>query len=51
MVYVEEDDDDVDDDNNDEYGGDGDIYIMMKCMYVCLSVCHVFTYFAFPLPS
>ena len=24
-----------------------DIYIMMKCV----SVCHVFAYFAFPLPS
>ena len=30
-----------DDDDND------DIYIMMNCM----SVCHVFAYFAFPLPS
>merc|ERR1712016_408613 len=28
-------------------GCDDDIYIMMKCM----SVCHVFAYFAFPLPS
>ena len=30
---------------------DDDIYIMMKCMSVCLSVCHVFAYFAVPLPS
>ena len=35
------DDYDNEDDDND------DIYIMMKC----LSVCHVFAYFAFPLPS
>ena len=46
-------DDDVDngDDDEDNDDDDDDIYIMMKCMYVCLSVCHVFAYFAFPLPS
>ena len=40
--YVNLDDDDGDDDDDDD-----DIYIMMKC----LSVCYVFAYFAFPLPS
>ena len=30
------------DDGDDD---DDDIYIMMKCMSVCLYVCHVFAYF------
>ena len=56
-VVVEIDDDD-DDDGDDDGEGDGvgndiydcdddNIYIMMKCVYVC----HVFAYFVLPLPS
>ena len=41
------DDVDVNGDDDDEYDDGDDIYIMMKCLYVC----HVFAYFAFPLPS
>ena len=29
---------------------DDDIYIMMKCMSVCLHVCHVFAFFSNPPP-
>ena len=33
------------DDSDDDDDDDDDIYIMMKCMSVCLYVCHVFAYF------
>ena len=35
------------DDINEKNDDDDDMYIMVKCLYVC----HVFAYFVFPLPS
>ena len=36
----------IDDEDGDD--DDDDICIMVKCPSVCMSVCHVFNYFAFP---
>ena len=42
------DDDDNDDDDNDDDDNDDDIYIMMKCVFVCVCVTKNHH---FPLPS